>query len=72
MKILRYPELKEMLPVSRSSIYRWVRDDGFPKPILLGTNSCGWIEEEVILWIENRPRVDSDFSNVIKNKFKDK
>lgn len=27
---------------------------GFPRPIKLGEHSVGWVEEEVIAWIESR------------------
>jgi Prophage CP4-57 regulatory protein (AlpA) len=41
--------------MSRSSIYRAMADDGFPKPIKLTSRSIGWRREQVDEWIANRP-----------------
>lgn len=49
-KILRLPEV---LPVTGSSIptiWRWIRLGKFPRPVKLGENLSGWLEEEVVAW----------------------
>ncbi|MAD63846.1 AlpA family phage regulatory protein [Haliea sp.] len=35
---------------SRSTIYRWVSEGRFPKPVKLGANSIAWPIEELIAW----------------------
>jgi predicted site-specific integrase-resolvase len=36
-----------VLPVNRSTLWRWVRDGHFPKPYRLGPNTVAWKAEEV-------------------------
>jgi predicted DNA-binding transcriptional regulator AlpA len=36
-----------LLPVSPATIWRWVRDGKFPKPIKLGASVTGWHADEV-------------------------
>jgi predicted DNA-binding transcriptional regulator AlpA len=33
-------------------------DVRFPRPLRLGTGRIGWIEDEILTWIRNRPRVE--------------
>lgn len=55
MKILRFKALQLKLGgVSRSSLYRWEKEETFPKRIVLGKNIVGWLEQEVDEWIEKR------------------
>lgn len=42
--------------LSRSQIYKCIREDGFPEPYQLGKRSARWNRAEVLEWIESRPR----------------
>jgi predicted DNA-binding transcriptional regulator AlpA len=54
-RILRYPDLEEAGIVSnRVTLYRWIKDHGFPPGFLLGPNSRGWLEREVDQWLSIR------------------
>ena len=50
----RLSQLKEKLSVSRSSIWSWVKDGSFPKPIKLGKNCTAWNSEDVHAWVQSR------------------
>ncbi len=50
----RLSQLKEKLSVSRSSIWSWVKDGSFPKPIKLGKNCNEWNSEDVHAWVQSR------------------
>ena len=51
---LRFPKLSQKLGGrSRASIFRDMRDRGFPKPHRLGPNFVAWLESEVDAWIES-------------------
>jgi len=54
IKIIRFPELKETLGVSRNTIDRWERDSNFPKRIRLGKNSIGWDAHLIDIWLKQR------------------
>lgn len=55
-RIIRLPELKLMTGYSRSSIYSKISKGTFPKPIILG-GSVGWLETDVLGWIEERAKM---------------
>lgn len=55
-KILRLPTVKAITGLSRSTIYLRASQGNFPKPISLGARAVGWIETEVIEWVEQRIR----------------
>nr|WP_298325371.1 AlpA family transcriptional regulator [Asticcacaulis sp.] len=54
MRIVRLPEVKTLTGLSRSTVYERIREGGFPKPVGLGGRNVGWVEREVIAWIEDR------------------
>lgn len=53
-KILRLPEVKALTGLSRSTIYMRVADCSFPKQIDLGGRAVGWVEVEILQWIDER------------------
>ena len=56
MKILRTPEVVRLTGLSRVTLWRLERAKNFPSRLRLAANSVGWREDEVIQWIESRPR----------------
>ena len=52
--ILRLKAVIRKTGLSRSSIYLYMKDKAFPKPISLGQRSVGWIEKDINDWIETR------------------
>lgn len=53
-RIIKLSELKDIVGLARSTIYRMSSEGRFPKPIKLGERSSGWIESEVEQWLEER------------------
>lgn len=51
MKLLRLPEVTEMTRLTRSTIYRKIAAESFPRPVHLGPKSVAWIEAEVEEWM---------------------
>jgi len=67
-RILRYSDLKEMGVVNnRPTLYRWIKDIGFPQGFMLGPNTRGWFEREVERWLESR-LVTTDRSDLDRRK----
>lgn len=46
-RIFRFPEVKRVSGLSRSTIYLRIKEGLFPKPILLGPRMVGWRESEI-------------------------
>ncbi len=57
-KILRRRKVRETTTLSDSQIWRKSNDpdDDFPAAVSLGPNATGWFEDEIIEWLESRPR----------------
>jgi prophage regulatory protein len=49
-RIIRVPEVMEMLGMKKTAIYDRIKDGTFPKPIKLGRMS-GWRRSDVLAWI---------------------
>ncbi len=53
-KLIRLPEVKERVGLSRSSIYLRISEGMFPKPINLGGRAVGWDSCAIDKWIQER------------------
>lgn len=47
---LTLDEIKDLTKVSTSTIYRWMDDGTFPKPIKMSRNCVRWRGEDVRAW----------------------
>ena len=54
MRILRMKTVIEITGLARSTVYKYVAEGIFPKPISLGGRSVGWLESEIHSWIQSR------------------
>ena len=52
-KIIKVNDVKKLTKLSYSTIYRLASKGRFPKPIKLAERSCGWIEQEVLDYLDN-------------------
>ena len=52
LKILRLPEVIAITGLSRSSIYSRISESKFPHQIPLGGRAVGWVESQIIEWLE--------------------
>ena len=55
-RILRFPEVREMTGLSRTTLWRMEKDDKFPQRVQLGISSVGWKQNEIQAWIKKRNR----------------
>ena len=55
-RILRFPEVKARVGMSRSTIYLHIAERLFPRPIGLGSRMVGWPESEIDALIAARIR----------------
>jgi len=46
--------VSELTGLPRSTLYLYMKNDQFPKPVKLGVRSVGWIKEEVDEWLRLR------------------
>ena len=53
-RFYRINQLSEMLSVSKSTIWNWVRKGSFPQAIKLAENTTAWRSDDVDAWINSR------------------
>lgn len=53
-RLLRLKEVQHRVGLGRSTIYRWMSEDAFPKPVHLGGHAVAWSEREIEAWVEAR------------------
>ncbi len=55
VKYLRYADLAERQIVNnRTTLTRWIDEEGFPAGIMLGPNTRAWANDQVDAWLESR------------------
>ena len=54
VKVLRLPEVVARVGLRRASIYSYIRQGHFPKPIALGARAVGWLDHEISDWLQTR------------------
>lgn len=59
-KVIRKPEVLELICLSTSSLERQIKQNFLPPPFSLGCRSVGWFEHEIISVIKARAAGKSD------------
>ena len=54
--ILRRPQVETRTGLSRSTLYQYIQDDLFPRPVSLGARAVGWLGSDVNAWIAARAK----------------
>ena len=55
--LIRAKQLRtELVPLSRTQVWRLVRAGEFPKPVRLSKNAVAWRRDEVEAWVRQRER----------------
>lgn len=52
--LLRLPDVRRIVGLSRSEIYRRIALNQFPKPVAIGESARAWVSEEVAAWVQKR------------------
>ena len=53
-RLIRLKEVQHRVGLGRSTIYRWMSEGKFPKPVQLGGYTVAWAEDDVETWIQDR------------------
>jgi len=52
--VLRLPQVRQRVGLSRSTIYALAASGKFPSPIKLGSRAAGWLASEIDTWLAAR------------------
>lgn len=53
-KLLKASYVIEICGISTATLYRWMAEGVFPKPIRVGANSVRWTEKSVTDWMNSK------------------
>ncbi|MDI3323389.1 AlpA family transcriptional regulator [Pontibacterium granulatum] len=51
MRLIKLKEVMNTTGLARSTIYKYISEGAFPKPVSLGERAVAWVESEVSDWI---------------------
>ncbi len=52
--IVKLPRAIQISGLSRARLYEQINKGTFPKPVKLGARSVGWLQSEIIDWLDRR------------------
>lgn len=58
--ILRFPQVKSIVQMSRATVFRMEREGKFPQRVHVGKRGVGWKVSEITAWVEACPRVHAN------------
>lgn len=53
-RLIRLKEVQNRVGLGRSTIYRWMAEGKFPKPVQLGGYAVAWAENKIEEWIAEK------------------
>lgn len=56
IRIIRLSVVERKVGVKKATIYRWMKEGLFPRPVSIGRRAVGWLENEIDEWILSRTR----------------
>ena len=56
LRVISWRELSEMIPFTRQHVLRLEKVGKFPKRLKVGNRRIGWLNTEIEIWINDRPR----------------
>ena len=59
-RLLRRREVEKVTGLARSSIYRYMQEGNFPRPLRVGPAAVRWKASDITDWLESRPVARSE------------
>ena len=54
-RLLRRLEVERVTGLARSTLYRYIQEGRFPRPVRVGATAVRWRESDLMRWLESRP-----------------
>ena len=51
MRLIKLKDVMSNTGLGRSTLYKYIAEGAFPKPVSLGSRAVAWVESEVDDWI---------------------
>ena len=53
-RIVRWPEVRQQTGLSRTTVWRKVKENDFPSPVKLTDHAIGWRQSDIDAWLASR------------------
>lgn len=54
MKLIKLKAVMDCTGLARSTVYKFIAEGRFPKPVKLGVRMVAWVESEIQQWIQDK------------------
>lgn len=54
IELLKITDVCRALRISRTTVYKKINTEGFPKPIKFGAKTSVWLSRDVAAWVDSR------------------
>ncbi|WP_342588598.1 AlpA family transcriptional regulator [Salinicola halimionae] len=54
MRLIKLKDVMFQTGLARSTVYKYISENRFPKPVSLGERNVAWVEREVDDWIASK------------------
>ena len=54
IRLIRKKEVLHATGYKNSTLYKYIAEGSFPKPVSIGGRAKAWVESEVIAWMNDR------------------
>lgn len=54
IRVIKLKEVKAKTALSKTTIYKYMKLNKFPKNIVLGERAVAWVESEINNWIQSK------------------
>ena len=54
MKLIKLKQVMECTGLARSTVYKFMAEGQFPKPVKLGVRMVAWVEAEIQAWVNEK------------------
>ena len=58
--LLTRKQVESLAGIGRSLIYKLMTEGRFPRPVKISSYAVRWRKDEVLAWIESRPRAEGE------------
>ena len=62
MRYIRFKELRQRVPLGRTTIWNMIREGRFPRSRRIGKAAMAWLDTEVDEWIRKQAGSEDPFS----------
>ncbi|TDX23308.1 AlpA family transcriptional regulator [Modicisalibacter xianhensis] len=56
MRLIKLKDVMYITGLARSTVYKYISEESFPKPVFLGKRNVAWVENEIEEWVLEKVR----------------